>query len=400
MRITVPGIPQAILSAVPTAPRISRVEAIDRISTFISPGNVAVLTGAGVSVDSGIRAYRGHDGRYMNPDYKPILYHELIDRTEKGHTFRQRYWLRSYLGYPPVRDALPNTTHYALAALQHADVVSQLITQNVDGLHQKALLTKARLHWPQSRISSSILELHGTLHKVHCSRGHIVDRNMFQDWLSSANPKWFAYAQEMERTNTQPRTNPDGDVAVEHLGISYLDFQIPDCPSCLQENHSNAVHKPRVIFFGESIPQVVKDASYRFVDICDRLLVIGTTLATYSAFRLLRHALDTHKPVMLLNVGPTRADNIPGVQKIDYPTGSVLGDIVKRVLYVRTLQSTLLFISPCSIPFENGTHGHQISELFTSPDFISSRFHDHRLIHSVFPSSIFPILFCSDSLGD
>lgn len=332
MRITVPGIPQAVLSAVSTAPRVSRAEAIDCITTFLEPGNVTVLTGAGVSVDSGIRAYRGHDGRYMNPNYKPILYHELIDKTGKGHTFRQRYWLRSYLGYPPVRDALPNTTHFALAALQHAGIIPRLITQNVDGLHHKALVTQARIHWPSTRLESSILELHGTLHKVHCNRGHTVDRNTFQDRLSSANPKWLEYVQEMERAGTQPRTNPDGDVAVEHLGISYSDFVIPDCPTCLLENHHNTVHKPQVIFFGESIPQSTKDKSYRFIDVCDRLLVIGTTLATYSAFRLLRHAIDSQKPVMLLNVGPTRADTVSGVQKIDYPSGLVLRDVARLVL--------------------------------------------------------------------
>ncbi|KAF9454292.1 DHS-like NAD/FAD-binding domain-containing protein [Macrolepiota fuliginosa MF-IS2] len=342
MRISVPGIPQAILSAVSSAPQVSRSEAVERIAAFIKPGNVAVLTGAGVSVDSGIRAYRGHDGRYMNPNYKPILYHELIDKTAKGHAFRQRYWLRSYLGYPPVRDALPNPTHYAVAALQHANFISRLITQNVDGLHHKALVTKAHAHWPPPKLSSSILELHGTLHRVHCNRGHVVDRGTFQDWLSSANPSWFAYAQEMERMGTQPRTNPDGDVAVEHLGISYSDFQIPDCPACLLENHTNTVHKPQVVFFGESIPQSVKEASYDSIDSSDRLLVVGTTLATYSAFRLLKHALDTHKPVMLLNIGPTRADNITGVQKIEYPTGSVLHDVTRNVLGIRAVEDEIV----------------------------------------------------------
>ncbi|KAJ3563752.1 hypothetical protein NP233_g8740 [Leucocoprinus birnbaumii] len=297
MRITVPGIPQAILSAALTAPRISRAEAIDQIATFIEPGNVAVLTGAGVSVDSGIRAYRGHDGRYMNPNYKcgcETAYPRTpLALTGKGHNFR----LRSYLGYPPVRDALPNTTHFAIAALQHTGTISQLITQ-----------------------------------KVHCSRGHTIDRDTFQDWLSSANPKWRDYADEMERTGTQPRTNPDGDVAVEHLGISYSDFLIPDCPKCLAESHHNTVHKPQVVFFGESIPQAIKDESYRLIDVCDRLLVIGTTLATYSAFRLLRHALDQRKPVMVLNVGPTRADTVPEIQKIDYPSGLVLRDVARLVL--------------------------------------------------------------------
>lgn len=349
MRIRVPDIPHAVLSAASTTLRLSSAEAIDRIAVFLGLGNVAVLTGAGVSVDSGIRAYRGQDGRYMNPDYKPILYHELTDKTDKGHSFRQRYWLRSYLGYPPVRDVLPNTTHFALAAFQHAGTIPRLITQNVDGLHHKALVAKAHAYWPLARLESSILELHGTLHKVHCNRGHTIDRNTFQNWLSSANPKWLEYAQELESTRTRPKRNPDGDVAVEHFGISYSDFQIPECPACLLENHHNTVHKPQVVFFGESLPQTIKDESYRIIDVCDRLLVVGTTLATYSAFRLLRHALDNQKPVLLLNVGPTRADTVPGVQKVDFPSGSVLCQVARLVLCVNRFFDFLILM--CALTY-------------------------------------------------
>ncbi|KAH0582989.1 hypothetical protein H2248_010881 [Termitomyces sp. 'cryptogamus'] len=263
MRISVPGLPQAILSAVSSAnaKAISSSEAVLRLSEFLGKGNVAVLTGAGVSVDSGIRAYRGNDGRYMNPNYKPIFYHELMDETEKGHSFRQRYWLRSYLGYPPVRDAQPNTTHFALAALLHTSVISHIVTQNVDGLHQKALCEKAGPDWGPARLQQTILELHGTLHRVHCKYGHSVDRNSFQNWLSTANPRWKEFTDEMERTSTQPRTNPDGDVAIEGLGISHSDYVIPDCPSCLLEHRRNNIHKPEVIFFGESIPQHIKKRS-------------------------------------------------------------------------------------------------------------------------------------------
>ncbi|KAF8966357.1 DHS-like NAD/FAD-binding domain-containing protein [Flammula alnicola] len=335
MRVSVPGIPQAILNAEPSLSVKSISEAIERLTEFIGSGNVAILTGAGVSVDSGIRAYRGEDGRYMNPNYKPIFYHELIDSTEKGHAFRQRYWLRSYLGYPPVRDAQPNTTHFALAALQYTSHLSRIITQNVDGLHHKALRNTAALGWNSSRIRDSILELHGTLHRVHCNRGHSVDRDTFQEWLSAANPKWHQYAEELERTGTQPRTNPDGDVAVEQLGISYNDFVVPECPDCLLEDHRNSIHKPEVIFFGESIPKEVKLRSYQDVEQCERLLLMGTTLATYSAFRLLRHALELKKPVMLLNIGPTRADGIPGVEKLDVPSGLVMRDVARDVIGTR-----------------------------------------------------------------
>jgi len=239
---------------------------------------------------------------------------------------RQRYWLRSYLGYPPVRDALPNTTHFALAALQHAGFVPRLITQNVDGLHHKALSLS-----PNISPSSAILELHGTLHQVRCNRGHIADRALFQDWLSEANPYWKDFADEIERTGIRPRTNPDGDVAIEHLGVSYDEFVIPDCPQCLLENYRNPVHKPQVVFFGESIPKSVKDQSFLDVEHSDRLLVIGTTLATYSAYRLLKRAIELHKPVMLLNVGPSRADSVPEVDKINIPA-AIMREVARSVI--------------------------------------------------------------------
>ncbi|KAF9038473.1 DHS-like NAD/FAD-binding domain-containing protein [Panaeolus papilionaceus] len=315
MRVSVPGIPQAILnSSTSTWPIKSLSEAASLLTEFLGLGNVALLTGAGVSVDSGIRAYRGDDGRYMNPNYKPLFYHELMDPTAKGNIFR----LRSYLGYPPVRDALPNTTHYSIAALQEAGFIKRLITQNVDGLHHKALVTASPTRWTAPRIASNILELHGTLHVVHCNKGHKTDRETFQQWLSTANPSWRDYYEDLYRTGMQLRTNPDGDVAVEQHGISYNDFVVPDCPSCLSEGHQNSVQKPEVIFFGESIPKYIKDRSYQDVEECDRLLV--------------KHALELNKPVMLLNLGPTRADSIPDIVKLDVPSGAIMQEVASSVI--------------------------------------------------------------------
>ncbi|TFK29682.1 DHS-like NAD/FAD-binding domain-containing protein [Coprinopsis marcescibilis] len=333
MRVSVPHIPQAILDATPTQyPVITAVEAVSKLCDFVRSGSLTVLTGAGVSVDSGIRAYRGPDGRYMNPNYKPIFYHELVEQSDKGRHFRQRYWLRSYLGYPPVRDAQPNTTHFALASLMHTGHISKLITQNVDGLHHKALRQAGGGRWPESQILERILELHGTLHRVHCSKGHSIHRKTFQSMLSSSNPQWREFAEEMERTNTQPRTNPDGDVAIEHLGVSYQDFVIPNCPTCFQEGNHNTVHKPEVVFFGESISKEVKERSFHDVETADKLLLIGTTLATFSAYRLVKRALEMKKPVMLLNVGPTRADSLAGIEKINMSTGTVLTETARALV--------------------------------------------------------------------
>ncbi|KAI0314813.1 DHS-like NAD/FAD-binding domain-containing protein [Amylostereum chailletii] len=208
MRLSVPNIPLALLTASRSVPFVSHAEAIERVSTFLAPGNVAVLTGAGVSVDSGIKAYRGKDGRYMNPDYQPIFYQQLIEDSPRGHSFRQRYWLRAYIGYRPVLTTFPNPTHYALAALQHASVVPNLITQNVDGLHNRAI----EHVWDEERIRERVLELHGTIYRVQCMHGHIFHRDVFQRLLGDANPRWKAYLHDIERSGIKPKTNPDGDV--------------------------------------------------------------------------------------------------------------------------------------------------------------------------------------------
>ncbi|TFY63772.1 hypothetical protein EVJ58_g3070 [Rhodofomes roseus] len=175
-----------------------------------------------------------------------------------------------------------------------------------------------------------ILELHGQLRSVRCAHGHMTDRDAFQQQLSAANPQWEAFADELEATGRQPRTNPDGDVVLE--GVNYDEFVVPDCPACLAENRHNNIQKPEVIFFGESITKEVKDRSFHDVENCDRLLLMGTTLATFSAFRLLKHAMDLHKPVLLLNLGPTRADGLQGLEKIDIASGVVMRDVVKAVL--------------------------------------------------------------------
>ncbi|KAH9995566.1 DHS-like NAD/FAD-binding domain-containing protein [Russula vinacea] len=346
MRFSVPNIPTSVLSnsALREAQSVSSPEAVQRIVSFLSLGNAAVLTGAGVSVDSGVKAYRGKDGRYMNPTYKPIFYQELIEDSPRGHSFRygysfqvfyelvilhiarQRYWLRSYIGFLPVRRTIPNPTHDALAALQHAGVVGPLITQNVDGLHHAAL---RRILSSEPEVDRRILELHGSIFKVNCQHGHVYPRTVFQEWLGEANPGWRAFLAELDRTGAQPKTNPDGDVVLDE-SVSYDDFVVPHCPSCEAEGRGNSIMKPDFVFFGETIRQDVKDRS--IVEGADRLFVIGTTLATYSAFRLLKRALELRKPVLYLNVGPTRADGLPGVDKLEIPTSAVMTEVVHAVV--------------------------------------------------------------------
>ncbi|KZS94804.1 DHS-like NAD/FAD-binding domain-containing protein [Sistotremastrum niveocremeum HHB9708] len=328
MRISIPHIPPDILAASASNPPLlsTLTVAAQRVADFLESGNVAVLTGAGVSVDSGIRAYRGKDGRYMNPNYK--CYSDLVEDSPRGFSFRQRYWCRSYLGYPPIAKARPNPTHYALSAFMHSGHISRLVTQNVDGLHHKARPS----YWTDKYAASKILELHGTLHTVHCRKGHLTRRDLFQNKLSIANPRWKAFMDEVEDSGQRLRTNPDGDVKLENA--SWDDFVIPNCEECSKEGKPDLVLKPSVIFFGESVPAIVKDRSFEHVEACDRLLIIGTTTATYSAFRLLKHAIELRKPVMLLNVGPTRADSLigKGVEKVEWHSGEVLHTAARAML--------------------------------------------------------------------
>ncbi|KAG5219720.1 DHS NAD/FAD-binding domain-containing protein [Salix suchowensis] len=220
MRVSIPTIPQFLLERVPSRPPISATAAIERVADFLRPGNVTVLTGAGVSVDSGIRAYRGKDGRYMNPNYK------CVQRYFQGRLYlvnSMGRYMKAYLIPParrPHRKGLPISVTlvrglstsarfpaehdpFRVAALQYKSVISRLITQNVDGLHHKAISHV----WDEPTRQSRILELHGTLHKVSCCSGHVVDRQTFQDWLADINPKWKEILAESERTSIQPRTN-------------------------------------------------------------------------------------------------------------------------------------------------------------------------------------------------
>jgi len=152
----------------------------------------------------------------------------------------------------------------------------------------------------------------------------------------------------MEETGEKPKTNPDGDVELE--GVHFEEFVIPECDACLRENRRNRVQRPDLIFFGESIPDEVKDCSYEYIETTDRLLIVGTTLATFSAFRLLRHALELGKPVMMLNIGPTRAEKMEGFEKIELPSSTVLPEVVKLLGNSRIKSAIHNTLSPSVTP--------------------------------------------------
>ncbi|GAA6005928.1 hypothetical protein JCM11491_004063 [Sporobolomyces phaffii] len=323
-KIRVPGL---VEGAFPPAPDLSLADSIRLVADFVrQPGKTCILTGAGVSVDSGIRAYRGPEGTYTIRKHRPIFYGEFIESEHH----RRRYWARSYLGYPPVRVAESNPTHYAMSALMKMGYVSSLITQNVDGLHHKAHSSDLSTYLSPPRVAPStsptaplppldppILELHGTLRHAHCLACHApTGRDAFQDRLSRLNPRWAAYSDAVQAGTQQEKLNPDGDI---ELGpdIKYEEFQVPPCEKCSAstttgtgEGKGEGMMKPRVTFFGESLEPVVRRQSERLVSEADRVLVVGSSLATFSAFRLVRQAKDEGKQVGLVNVGETRADAI------------------------------------------------------------------------------------------
>ncbi|BGP40673.1 hypothetical protein JCM10450v2_004668 [Rhodotorula kratochvilovae] len=311
-QIRVPGL---ISGNHPPAPFMPLAASVELLVDFLrkGKGQTTLLTGAGISVDSGIRAYRGPGGSYTIRKHRPIFYGEFIN-DEK---MRQRYWARSYLGYPPVRRAESNPTHYAMAALQKMGYLSALITQNVDGLHHRAYAEDLSVYLspapikpaeapnaPLPSLDPAILELHGTLRHAHCLSCHVpTGRDAFQDRLSELNPSWHEYQKEVEEGRREHKLNPDGDIELGP-GVKYDDFEVPAC------GHCGGPMKPRVIFFGESLEPVTRRLSEHLVRTSSQLLVAGSSLATFSAFRLVRQAKEQGAPVGLVNIGESRADPI------------------------------------------------------------------------------------------
>ncbi len=235
-----------------------------------------VLTGAGISTDSGIPDYRDADGEWKHQP--PVRYEEFLASEET----RQRYWARSLIGWPRVRDARPNAAHQALARLETAGHVHQLLTQNVDGLHQRSG-------------SRRVIDLHGRLDTVVClDCRRSLPRAALQARLSALNPDPVDDA-----TTTAA---PDGDVHLDAAACHR--FRVPACPNC------GGLLKPQVVFFGETIPRPrVERAMARLAD-ADALLVVGSSLMVFSGYRFCRAAAEQGKPIAAVNLGRTRADDL------------------------------------------------------------------------------------------
>ncbi|MEY4760287.1 MAG: hypothetical protein RLZZ200_143 [Pseudomonadota bacterium] len=234
-----------------------------------------VLTGAGCSTDSGIPDYRDANGEWKRSP--PVQYPAFM----ADHAVRQRYWARSLVGWRHLGHASPNASHAALARLEGEGRVDTLVTQNVDGLHQKAG-------------SRRVIDLHGRLDAVACQAcGRRSPRAALQISLAELNPGWEGRA---------ARVGPDGDVDLE--ADDFGGFVVPDCMDC------GGILKPDVVFFGEAVPRDRVEAAYAAVARSDAVLVIGSSLMVYSGFRFVRAAADAGKPIAAVNRGRTRADEL------------------------------------------------------------------------------------------
>lgn len=262
---------------------------IQRARDLLKGQELLVLTGAGISTDSGIPDYRGA-GRV---EKHPLTFDEFMGSRAN----QARYWARSYVGWSRVALAEPNLGHFALAEAEQLGMVQKIITQNVDGLHQRSG-------------SKSVLELHGRLDRVLCSGcGDILSRNELDARISFLNPDVYQ-DQNVEYT-------PDGDAEVE-VGKN---FRVPDCGQC------GAHFKPDVVFFGEQVPMTRVLEAQSAVDVAQAVLVAGTSLTVNSGLRLIKRAQKRGIPIVIVNLSETRGDQMATL-KIHGSTSELLKEIL------------------------------------------------------------------------
>jgi len=284
------------------APLASTVEGLDSLLHVLRGRRITVLAGAGCSTESGIPDYRGPDGSQRVR--APVQYQEFM----RSEARRARYWARSTAGWHRFSSAQPNAAHRALAELEADGVVQGIITQNVDGLHQAAG-------------SRRVVELHGSLAAVRCMEcSGAVARAAFQELLSAANGEW------LERLAGRPglvEAAPDGDAELPDSEIA--SFQVPACEGC------GGVMKPDVVFFGENVPAERVQEAWRLFAEGEVLLVVGSSLTVYSGRRFIYRAEKERMPIGIVNVGPTRADEVAAA-KVEGQLGQVLPRLMDALL--------------------------------------------------------------------
>jgi NAD-dependent SIR2 family protein deacetylase len=274
---------------------------LDELIRLLRGRRVAALVGAGCSTESGIPDYRGPEA--IRKPRNPIQYQEFV-RSEAA---RVRYWARSTVGWRRIATARPNAAHVALAKLEAAGALVGVITQNVDGLHEAAG-------------SRRVVELHGSLSAVRClACGDRVAREAFQNRLLALNAEW-----ERRLASRAHEAAPDGDAELPSSALEH--FRVPSCSAC-----GDGVLKPDVVFFGENVPRERLDEAWRVFEDAEVLLVVGSSLTVYSGRRFIYRAGEIGMPVAVMNIGPTRADDVAAV-KVEAPLGMALPALADALL--------------------------------------------------------------------
>jgi NAD-dependent SIR2 family protein deacetylase len=265
---------------------------LDSAIELLSGHTIAVLTGAGVSTDSGIPDYRGAGA----PVRTPMTFGQFLSDPE----FRKRYWAGSHLGWRRFDGAEPNAGHLALARMEKDGISNGVITQNVDGLHLRAG-------------SEHVVDLHGTMDRVRClSCGQSFARTDIAERITAENP-WLDEPSSVE-------LGPDGDVAFTQID----DFVTPACTVC------GGILKPDIVFFGEFIPTEKFHEARSLVQVADALLIAGSSLVVNSGIRLLDQAAKKRMPIVIVNRGVTKGDSRANV-KLDAGTSEVLTAMAERL---------------------------------------------------------------------
>ncbi len=269
---------------------------LDTLHRAMAERRFLVLTGAGISTSSGIPDYRDSEG--VRRGKPPMMYQEFLATPQA----RRRYWARAMLGWPRVRIAQPNQAHRALATLQQRGRISGLVTQNVDTLHDQAG-------------SHDVIELHGSLHRVLClDCQQRSERDAIQRLMEQQNP----YLAGVDAVQA-----PDGDTLLDPAFEER--FQVPHCPHCNGQRL-----KPDVVFFGENVAPPTAAKAMAAVEQADGLLVVGSSLMAYSAFRLCKAMVEQGKAVIAINLGKTRGDELLQV-KIEASCERLLPLLVDRL---------------------------------------------------------------------
>ncbi|KAM6165092.1 NAD-dependent protein lipoamidase sirtuin-4, mitochondrial [Erethizon dorsatum] len=263
---------------VPASPPLNP-EKVKEFQRFITLSKkLLVMTGAGISTESGIPDYRSENvGLYARTSRRPIQHSDFV----RSASIRQRYWARNFVGWPQFSSHRPNPAHWALSSWERLGKLHWLVTQNVDALHTKAG-------------SQRLTELHGCMHRVLClDCGAQTPRGALQERFRVLNPTWGAEAQGLA---------PDGDVFLSDEQVQ--SFQVPPCLRC------GGPLKPDVVFFGDAVDPAKVDFVHNRVKEADALLVVGSSLQVYSGYRFILTARDKKIPIAILNIGPTRSDDL------------------------------------------------------------------------------------------